>query len=64
MTKMTCCGLEAVWVENVPGKGYNFCQECRKEVLSPEVVKRGLEAWLPDPFEDADWVEKTLGRRR
>jgi hypothetical protein len=29
----TCCGLESVWVENVPGKGYNFCRECRNEVV-------------------------------
>lgn len=30
-----CCGVEAKWVENVPGKGYNFCESCRCEVAAP-----------------------------
>jgi hypothetical protein len=30
MTK--CCGLDSIWVENVPGKGYNYCTECKQEV--------------------------------
>jgi hypothetical protein len=31
----TCCKVVPNWVENVPGKGYFFCSECRKEVLEP-----------------------------
>ena len=23
---MTCCGIESVWIENVPGKGYFYCR--------------------------------------
>ena len=29
----TCCGLDSVWVDNVPGKEYYFCTECREEVV-------------------------------
>lgn len=32
------CGLDSVWVENVPGKGYNFCSECRAEVMHPSAA--------------------------
>lgn len=39
MIKPICCNLEAVWIDNVPGKEYFFCQECRKEVLTPLVVE-------------------------
>lgn len=28
-----CCGLDSVWVENVPGKGYHYCKECKLEVI-------------------------------
>lgn len=31
--KLICCSIDSVWIENVPGKGYFFCQECRKEVV-------------------------------
>ena len=31
----TCCGMDSVWVENVPGKGYYYCKECKNEVVSP-----------------------------
>lgn len=30
---MTCCGFKPIWVENVPGKGYHYCTECKKEVV-------------------------------
>ena len=30
---MICCGKQTKWVENIPGKGYNFCGECRKEAV-------------------------------
>lgn len=32
MNNVRCCGLDAYWVENVPGKGYMFCSECKNEV--------------------------------
>lgn len=35
MDTLFCCDTKAVWVENIPGKGYNFCTKCRKEVLKP-----------------------------
>jgi hypothetical protein len=35
--KPSCCGLESVWVDNVPGKEYYFCTECREEV--PEIIE-------------------------
>lgn len=43
MNNPRCCGNEATWVENVPGKGYFYCRECKKEVgdefsLSPADV--------------------------
>jgi hypothetical protein len=33
MNKPYCCNEESTWIENVPGKGYHFCQVCRNEVL-------------------------------
>lgn len=39
MNKLICCGTEAIWVENVPGKGYNYCRECKNEVLTPLSVE-------------------------
>lgn len=38
--KPICCGIESRWVENISGKGYNFCGECRKEVLTPLAVEK------------------------
>lgn len=32
MNKPTCCGLESIWVDNVPGKEYYYCKECKNEV--------------------------------
>lgn len=29
----SCCGLDAVWVDNVPGKEYWYCKECKNEIL-------------------------------
>lgn len=29
-----CCGTPTSWVENIPGKGYNYCRECKKEVAA------------------------------
>lgn len=34
----SCCSKDPIWVENVPGKGYYFCQECRNEVLEPKLI--------------------------
>lgn len=34
-----CCGLEAVWVDNVPTKEYWYCKECKQEV--PETRNTG-----------------------
>lgn len=30
---MKCCGINVKWIENVVGKGYWFCSECRNEVI-------------------------------
>lgn len=32
---LICCGQKPVWIENVPGRGYNYCTECKNEVLTP-----------------------------
>ncbi len=49
---ISCCGKSPIWVENIPGKGYNFCEECRKEVLTPQTVEissnEGPIAWPSD----------------
>ncbi len=29
-----CCGMESIWVDNVPGKEYWFCRECKNEVFA------------------------------
>lgn len=36
---VTCCGQSPRWVENIPGKGYFFCGECKSEVLEPLKVE-------------------------
>lgn len=43
-----CCKTEAKWVENVPGKGYYFCDTCRKEVTKHEDTSddRDEQVWL------------------
>lgn len=43
---MTCCGKDPVWVENVPGKGYYYCRECKEEVIIPILE----EPSYPTPF--------------
>lgn len=35
-----CCNLDSLWVENVPGKGYYFCSECKNEVTVPKLDVR------------------------
>lgn len=40
-----CCGEESVWIENIPGKGYNFCTKCRNEVMTPEKVEEINLVW-------------------
>jgi hypothetical protein len=45
-----CCGFDSRWVENVPGKGYFYCGECRKEVAESDIV-----------FESANKLEKRKG---
>ena len=46
-----CCGIRSKWVENVAGKGYNFCSECRKEVEDPALMKEELIA-LNEPVDE------------
>lgn len=31
--KMTCCGMDAVWVNNGPRLEYWYCNECKAEVF-------------------------------
>jgi len=33
MSNLKCCGTDSRWVENVPGKGYFYCGECKNEVV-------------------------------
>lgn len=51
----TCCDKEPYWVENVPGKGYYFCQECRNEVLAPQTVEYLVELYEKENFSDLIW---------
>jgi len=32
MYNLKCCGVDSRWVENVPGKGYFYCGECKNEI--------------------------------
>jgi hypothetical protein len=51
-----CCGQDSIWVDNVPGKEYYYCRECKKEVspdaVSPiETVGEQLPFWkLPESY--------------
>jgi hypothetical protein len=36
MKNPKCCEVESVWVENVPGKGYYYCKDCKNEVKEPD----------------------------
>lgn len=38
-TNPICCNDDAVWVENIPGKGYYYCRSCKNEVLTPIAVE-------------------------
>ena len=49
-----CCGQDSIWVDNVPGKEYYYCKECKKEVTPPaaaEAVGEQLPFWkLPESY--------------
>lgn len=47
MSKVTCCGTESRWVENVADKGYWFCDKCRKEVVhfNEATIERWWDEW-------------------
>lgn len=48
-----CCGVESSWIENVPGRGYNFCSECRKEVApmtETDMIANLFEEMNPELF--------------
>lgn len=72
-----CCTLEATWVDNVPGKEYYYCRNCKKEVLHPlalEEVERsdnGIQMWQqaikqvygsPDIITQ-DWLDANTARK-
>lgn len=49
----SCCGLDAVWVDNVPGKEYWYCKECRNEVkdeVSMELETDESGAWWMERY--------------
>lgn len=54
---ITCCGKDSSWVENIPGKGYWFCQECRKEVNTPDISEIGDDAG--NDYDYAYWTDKS-----
>lgn len=66
MSNPRCCGAESVWVENVPGKGYNFCRKCKQEVgdsnsfeLSPaDVTMLDSGARVPQGFWSEGLIEQ------
>jgi hypothetical protein len=45
-----CCGQAPSWVENVPGKGYLYCRECKNEVIEPLKVEDVVIKPKYDPF--------------
>lgn len=66
--KLMCCDQEPRWVENIPGKGYHFCDVCRNEVLQPSTVEAIDNAlyldniFVDDPdglsvFDNIDWTQ-------
>lgn len=53
-----CCKEDSKWVENVPGKGYFYCTQCKKEVLTPvalEEVKKNDALYDVDSLRRSGW---------
>lgn len=49
----TCCGKESVYVDNVPGKEYYYCRECKNEVIqtiSPQTINPGKANYYTWPM--------------
>lgn len=60
-----CCGLDSVWVENVPGKGYHYCRECKLEVSDKKDVPRlddGSDANIPLTWAGTPFYPHIAGR--
>lgn len=43
-----CCGMDSIWVENVPTKGYNYCRECKNEVVANAAPDKDEDRPNPD----------------
>lgn len=55
MPTPACCNQASVWVENIRGKGYYYCRECKNEV-----VLQADKPTSPEPIEitkDIDPIE-------
>jgi len=52
MNNPKCCGMDSIWVDNVPGKEYFYCRECKKEVApEPEKKRDPGPGWtLPESY--------------
>ena len=51
MTTPKCCDEESVYVDNVPGKEYFYCRNCKKEVFTQAKEQLGdvLPFWTSPP---------------
>lgn len=40
--------MDSIWVENVPTKGYNYCRECKNEVVANAAPDKDEDRPNPD----------------
>lgn len=40
---MNCCNIKAIFVDNVPGREYWYCRECKQEVKESVAIDFELQ---------------------
>jgi len=67
MSNLKCCGVDSRWVENVPGKGYFYCGECKNEVkefveINRSEIESSIKYWIsPLGKSTVDAAERFIG---